>query len=144
MQIYFCSYFSSNFCYLMANNWITAELLFHQIWIVCKKSSVKWDLTILVVVGQKFEFARKWKKIHIVSPKWLYDSADSGYTMEEHRYRVDGSSQSSGDNQQMSTSTPDKRTESGYLTREQIDGLTRWGRDRMDAISQTPFWSALI
>ena len=55
--------------------------------------------------GQKYEFAKQWK-IHIVSPKWLYDSLDIGYSLEESNYPVGQKKLMEADRKGHATSTP--------------------------------------
>ena len=63
--------------------------------------------------GQKFDYACKWN-VHIVNLKWLYDSLDVGYCLNEKDYQVKKGSGSSG----VKTSTPEKTRMSGNILLE--------------------------
>ncbi|XP_067686474.1 DNA topoisomerase 2-binding protein 1-like [Haliotis asinina] len=62
--------------------------------------------------GQKYEHASKWK-IHIVRPRWLYDSVEKGYCLDETDYRVEKNLNTTG---QHKTSTPDRERSTIHAT----------------------------
>ena len=59
--------------------------------------------------GQKYEFAKQWK-IHIVNPKWLFESLDVGYCLEEQDYPVGEDQTRDNDRRGHGTSTPTRRS----------------------------------
>lgn len=61
-----------------------------------------WFISIFVILGQKYEFAKKWK-MHIIKSDWLYDSVEKGYCLEEKKYYLEGGKESD-----VKTSTPEK------------------------------------
>ncbi|XP_071103201.1 DNA topoisomerase 2-binding protein 1-like [Haliotis cracherodii] len=62
--------------------------------------------------GQKYEHATKWK-IHIVRPRWLYDSVEKGYCLDETDYRVEKNMNTTN---QQKTSTPDRERSTIHAT----------------------------
>jgi len=57
-------------------------------------------------LGQKYEFAVKWK-INVVNPRWLNDSLKAGYSLPEVSYHVNNSTASRSG---LTTSTPTNDT----------------------------------
>ena len=66
-------------------------------------------ININIFPGQKYEFAKQWK-IHIVNPKWLFESLDVGYCLEEQDYPVGEDQTRDNDRRGHGTSTPTRRS----------------------------------
>ena len=64
-------------CDLMANDWITARRNFHWIWIVSKKSLVKWALAYHIEAETKWPpFRRQRFQMHFIERKWTIFAYD--------------------------------------------------------------------
>lgn len=64
-------------------NIVSSVIAAPQITLMCEIwfSAILTRLTL--IVGVKYQTARKWGSVHIVNPLWIYDSSRLGYKVSE-------------------------------------------------------------